>query len=161
MGDTGEIYSTLGVGSTLGQPRLRARLETQAHRLSAPLLQPHRVHSTGVAFPSGRSCVSMWYPRWEHCTLAMPLPPPLCLPVRLSQLASSLFCCRVTGLSPLYASSCHHTQHPPPIWASPLQSSTFNLFFGRRHKHLKPQFLAATDQRIFHKFVLLVRPVVM
>mmetsp|Transcript_38270 Transcript_38270/g.86921 ORF Transcript_38270/g.86921 Transcript_38270/m.86921 type:complete len:339 (+) Transcript_38270:453-1469(+) len=124
--------------------------------LPNPLLQPHRVHSTGVAFPSGRSCVSMWYPDWEHCTLAMPLPPPLCLPVRLSQLASSLFCCRVTGLSPLYASSCHHTQHPPPIWASPLQYPNHSSPATRRHKVCQLISTPFLDQRFFYKFALLV-----
>ena len=98
----------------------------------------------------------MWYPDWEHCTLAMPLPPPLCLPVRLSQLASSLFCCRVTGLSPLYASSCHHTQHPPPMWASPLQSSIHSSPATRRHKVCQLISTPFLDQRFFYKFALLV-----
>ena len=124
--------------------------------MSVPTGKPHRWSAHGAAFLSGRSCVLMWYPDWEHCTLAMPLPPPLCLPVRLSQLASSFSCCRVTGYSSPYASLCHHTQHPPPIWASPLQSSIHSSPATRRHKVCQLISTPFLDQRFFYKSALLV-----
>ena len=103
---------------------------------------------------------SMWYSRRERCTLAVLLPPQLCPFVRCAQLASPPSCCVVHGHTAPYVRAHLHNQHPSPSWATPLQSSILIPFSSRRHNHFKLQNLVATDQRIFSKFVLMVRSVV-